>query len=273
MADQYRIAQPKDYYRQFLEKDVRPDNRGLGEYRATVMNIGCVSTAEGSSLVKIGNTTVMCGIKAEVAEPGVDGKNGYLVPNVELSPLCSANFRPGPPGELAQVLSQNMADLIADSQCVKLENLCVCPGKLVWVLHIDLVCLDYDGNLMDACTLAMMSALKSTSLPVVTVDEESGEIKTDPSSRTLLPVSCCPVSTTLIVFDNKLLLVDPTSEEESLATGAVTVVTEGKNVCSIYKPGGTPLTDKQIRDCIERGFIRGKEARSLIEETLCSVDR
>jgi exosome complex RNA-binding protein Rrp42 (RNase PH superfamily) len=26
--------------------------------------IGCVTTAEGSALVKLGNTTIMCGIKA-----------------------------------------------------------------------------------------------------------------------------------------------------------------------------------------------------------------
>ncbi|XP_059153266.1 exosome complex component RRP43-like [Physella acuta] len=273
MADQVRVTQPKEYYTKFLEKDVRPDDRELGEFRQTILNIGCVSTTEGSSLVKLGNTTVICGVKAEITQPGADGKKGFIVPNVELSPMCSPTFRAGPPGEQAQVLSKNMADLITDSQCVLLENLCICPGKLVWVLYIDMVCLDYDGNLMDACTLALMAALKNTSLPLVTVDEDSGEIKTDPTSHTSLSMSCCPVSTSFIIFDNSILLVDPTSEEESLSTGALTIITEGHNLCSIYKPGGTPLSDEQLNTCIERAFTRGKEATKLLEATFSSVKR
>jgi len=274
MAEEIRIAQPKEYYKAFLEKEVRPDNRELGEFRPTVLNIGCISTAEGSSLVKLGNTTVICGVKAEVAEPRADKpKDGYIVPNVELSPLSSPKFRPGPPPEQAQVLSQNMADFIANTQCVKSESLCISPGKLVWVLHIDLVCLDYDGNVMDACTLALMAALKNTSLPEMSVDEESGEVKCDPSSHSMLPVACLPISTTFIIFDNSVLLVDPTREEELLATGAVTVVTEGQDLCSILKPGGSPLSDEQMQLCVERAFTRGREATALITDTLCSVDR
>ncbi|XP_005090783.1 exosome complex component RRP43 [Aplysia californica] len=274
MAEEIRLAQPKEYYRAFLEKEVRPDDRELGEFRPTVLNIGCVSTAEGSSLVKLGNTTVMCGIKAEVAEPRYGRPTeGYIVPNVELSPLSSPNFRPGPPPEQAQVLSQNMVDFLDTSQCIKLDSLCISSGKLVWVLYIDLVCLDYDGNVMDACTLALMAALKNTSLPVVTVDEDTGDVKTHLSTHSSLSVDSCPVSTTFIVFDNTVLLVDPTREEELLATGAVTVVTEGDNLCSVYKPGGSPLTDEQVEMCVERAFVRGKEATALITDTLCSIDR
>ncbi|GFN79428.1 exosome complex component rrp43 [Plakobranchus ocellatus] len=195
------------------------------------------------------------------------------IPNVELSPLCSPNFRPGPPGEQAQVLSQNMDDLLKTSGCINFEDLCICPGKLSWVLHISLVCLDYDGNIMDACVLALVAALKNTCLPAVTVDEETGDIKTDPTTHTPLSVACCPVSTSFIVFDNNILLVDPTNEEEKLATGAVTVVAEGSNLVSIYKPGGTPLRDDQIEDCIDRALERSLEAARLIDDTLCSIDR
>lgn len=43
---------------------VRPDGRGLLKFRPAIVNVGSVKTADGSSLVKIGNTTVVCGIKA-----------------------------------------------------------------------------------------------------------------------------------------------------------------------------------------------------------------
>ncbi|EIE82547.1 hypothetical protein RO3G_07252 [Rhizopus delemar RA 99-880] len=58
-------------------------------------------------MVRLGGTTVVCGIKAEVSEPKVDTPNqGFLVPNVELPPLCSSKFKAGPPSEKAQVLSE-----------------------------------------------------------------------------------------------------------------------------------------------------------------------
>jgi exosome complex component RRP43 len=35
----------------------------------TIRLLGAVSTANGSALVRLGDTTIVCGIKAEVAEP------------------------------------------------------------------------------------------------------------------------------------------------------------------------------------------------------------
>ena len=41
--------------------------------------VGSISTAEGSALVRMGATTVVCGIKAEIAEPELDRENeGFL---------------------------------------------------------------------------------------------------------------------------------------------------------------------------------------------------
>ena len=33
--------------------------------------------------------------------------------------------------------------------------------QFAWVLYCDLVCLDYDGNLYDACSIALTAALKN----------------------------------------------------------------------------------------------------------------
>ena len=32
----------------------------------------------------------------------------------------------------------------------------------MWVLYCDLLCLDYDGNVTDACVLALLAALKNS---------------------------------------------------------------------------------------------------------------
>ena len=41
--------------------------------------LGSISTADGSALVRLGNTTVVCGVKAEIAEPELDlPDNGFI---------------------------------------------------------------------------------------------------------------------------------------------------------------------------------------------------
>ncbi|MGH0175972.1 UNVERIFIED_CONTAM: hypothetical protein FKN15_071781 [Acipenser sinensis] len=149
-----RTVEPLDYHKRFLKENCRPDGRELGEFRTTTLNIGkrsdlfmkpkekmisvhqrihnkqmalntglivfissgSITTADGSALVKLGNTTIICGIKGELAAPPVDAANkGYIVPNVDLPPLCSSRFRPGPPGEQAQAASQFIADVIENT--------------------------------------------------------------------------------------------------------------------------------------------------------------
>ena len=43
------------------------------------MRLGSISTANGSALVRMGNTTIVCGVKAEISEPELDHDgDGFL---------------------------------------------------------------------------------------------------------------------------------------------------------------------------------------------------
>lgn len=55
---------PQKYYRDVLAHEIRPDGRSLNEFRPMSINVKSLSNADGSAIVKIGNTTVVCGIKA-----------------------------------------------------------------------------------------------------------------------------------------------------------------------------------------------------------------
>ncbi|EEB87885.1 hypothetical protein MPER_14569 [Moniliophthora perniciosa FA553] len=80
-----------------------------------LFTIGSISTANGSALVRMGNTTVVCGVKAEIAEPELDKPNdGFLVPNIDLPAICSSKFKPGPPSEEAQVISERLNDALVE---------------------------------------------------------------------------------------------------------------------------------------------------------------
>eukprot|EP00105_Crassostrea_gigas_P011121 XP_011426662.1 PREDICTED: exosome complex component RRP43 [Crassostrea gigas] len=274
MAEDFRTARPKEYYRKFLEQEVRPDGRELGETRTTVINVGCLSTANGSALVKIGNTTVMCGIKAECAKPKTEEPaHGFIVPNVELSPMCSPQFRPGMPGEQARVLSQFMLEVMKNSNCIDVKKLCIEPGRLVWTLYCDIVCLDYGGNVTDACVLSLLAALNNTVLPNVVLNKDTDKFEAFPDQSTTLQLQSSPVSSTFAIFDDEILFVDPTAEEENLATGQLTIVTTDDKLCMVHKPGGTPLTDQQLCLCIKQAFERTKEVLRLIDDTISSVER
>ncbi|KAG7269973.1 hypothetical protein CRUP_021828 [Coryphaenoides rupestris] len=204
MAAGFKTAEPLEYHRSFLKENCRPDGRELVEFRTTTLNIGSISTADGSALVKIGNTTVICGIK------------------------------------MAQAASQFVADVIESSEVVNPEDLCIERGKLCWVLYCDLMCLDYDGNLLDACIIALLAALKNTQLPEVTVNPETSLPEVNLQNRTPLQVHRHPVGSSFCVFDDSVLIVDPTAEEERLSTAQLTVVTDEEDrLCSLHKPGLT----------------------------------
>ncbi|NP_001088781.1 uncharacterized protein LOC496046 [Xenopus laevis] len=273
MAAGFKTVEPLEYYRRFLKEICRPDGRELTEFRTTTINVGSITTADGSALVKLGNCTVLCGVKAEFAAPPADAPNkGYVVPNVDLSPLCSSQFRPGPPGEEAQVASQFMADVIDNSQMLLKEDLCIRHGKLAWVLYCDLICLDYDGNLLDTCTCALVAALQNVRLPSVKINEETGLAEVNLKTKCALKILKHPIATSFAVFDDKFLLADPTGEEESLARGLLTVVTdEDERLCATQKPGGSSLSAEKLQECISRAITRHKEVTTLLQEALASA--
>jgi exosome complex RNA-binding protein Rrp42 (RNase PH superfamily) len=47
---------------------------------------------------------------------------------------------------------------------IPLESLCIEEGKAVWVLYCDVVCINYDGNALDASIFALMTALSNGEL-------------------------------------------------------------------------------------------------------------
>ncbi|XP_061595608.1 exosome complex component RRP43-like [Cololabis saira] len=273
MAAGFKTAEPLEYHRSFLKENCRPDGRELSEFRTTTLNIGSISTADGSALVKMGNTTIICGIKAELANPTVEAPaKGYIVPNVDLPPLCSSRFRPGPPGEQAQAASQFVADVIESSEVIKAEDLCIDRGKLCWVLYCDIMCLDYDGNILDACIIALLAALKNTRLPEITINKDTCAPEVNLKVRHGLHVHKHPVGTSFCVFDDSILIVDPTADEERLATAQLSVVTDEEGrLCSVHKPGGVSLSAEKLQDCISRATLRQKEIQKLIDKVVNSV--
>ncbi len=211
---------------------------------------------------------------------------GYVVPNLALPPLCHPQFKQGAPSEAAQTASQFLNEVIVNSGMIDLKDLCIVKGKYVWVVYVDMTCLNFAGNILDTSIKALTAALKSVMVPNVTVisndsdetmeEEESDdkvdkdkvkkiEIEVDPEQRQPLKLGPMPLSCTMSVFGDKLLL-DPTDEEEVLADASVTVVLNtDKEVCNLQKAGGTPLGSDKVQNCISLAKKHSKVIQKLIE--------
>ncbi|TFK46957.1 hypothetical protein OE88DRAFT_1714739 [Heliocybe sulcata] len=224
-AATFQRLHPRIYLERFLAENVRPDGRAFDQTRDVTVNVGSITTADGSSLVRLGETTVVCGVKAEIAEPELDSPDeGYIVPNLDLPAMCSPRFKPGPPSEEAQVLSDRLNEAFIASGIVDPTSLCIHPGKAVWVLYIDATCINYDGNAFDAALIAMVSALRNTRLPKTTYDEDTGRTTCSRKDRTPLQINASPLSMSFGIFESTHLLADPTTFEEPLLDTTVTVV-------------------------------------------------
>lgn len=98
----------------------------------------------------------------ELAKPKAEEPdNGFLVTNVEVPALCSSKLRPGPPSDLAQVTSTIVSDIIHNSKFVDMKDLCIARDKLAWVVYCDMICINNDGSLVDACVIALLASLKT----------------------------------------------------------------------------------------------------------------
>lgn len=62
--------------------------------------------------------------------------------------------------------SDNLKSLIqeafTDADIIDLADLCITPHKKCWIVHIDVLILECDGNLLDTISIATHSALTNT---------------------------------------------------------------------------------------------------------------
>lgn len=245
-----------------LENNIRPDGREVNEFRQLIISVGSIGTACGSALVKMNKTVVLCGIKADLTNPTQDEPDkGFFVPNVTLTPVCSNKFQPGPPTEQAQVCSQIIMNLLKNSNFINPNSLCIAEGKLSWCLFIEMVCLSYDGNVLDACVLALMAALRNTKLPEVTVKEEDNKVEVT-EKYAPLNIDHLIFPTTFAVLKNGVVA-DPSTEEESLADGSLMVLLKGDGSTSIESFGS--IKEEQIFSCIECSKVRYEEMKKILE--------
>ncbi|MBA0879030.1 hypothetical protein Goshw_004977 [Gossypium schwendimanii] len=112
-VDAFRRLFPLRFYKKHLLESIRPDARPLGRVRETTISLGAVASANGSTLAKIGSTTMLDAIKMEVMTPSLEiPDEGCIAINFHMPPICSPIVRPGRPAEAAPVIAKQLSDTI-----------------------------------------------------------------------------------------------------------------------------------------------------------------
>jgi exosome complex component RRP42 len=242
----------RDFILRNLKDGKRGDGRKPDEFREINVIQNYIPRSPGSAMVSLGKTKVVAGIKVEAGEPFPDTPNqGVLTTNVELLPMAFPTFEAGPPNDTSIEIARVVDRGIRESKMIELENLVIEPAKKVWIVFVDIDVIDFDGNLIDACTLAVLSALKSTIVPG---SKEGG--KDFP-----LPVRNLPVSVTMVkIGDN--IIADPDLEEEQLSTARITVsTTEDQHLRAMQKGDVGEFSTEEIKKAINISLNLGRSIR------------
>lgn len=234
----------------------RIDGRAIDEYRPVSIEPGFVTTADGSALVRIGDTTVVAGIKLEPGKPFPDTPNaGVLTTNAELIPLSSPTFEPGPPQPGAIEVSRVVDRAIRAAETIDLTKLCVTPGEKTWVCYVDVHVIGHAGNLIDAALLAGVSALHGAVVPA----KRFGLAEADYP----LAVEHTPIECTFVRLGDAIV-VDPTFEEEQAAQGRLTVATdETGRIVAMQKGRVGAFSPDDVKSIVRRAFVHGERLRAL----------
>jgi exosome complex component RRP42 len=251
-----------------LARGVRLDGRKLDEIRPIEIKPGYVERAEGSALVRLGQTLVLAGVKTDIVAPFPDTPNeGVLVVHAEFVPLASPTFEPGPPDENAIELARVIDRSLREIKAVALDKLVLEPGKHVWRLYVDLYILNHDGNLFDASMLAAMAALMTARLPAAVKAEDKYVV--DRTRFTgLVPINHKVVTVTIAKLSNRLV-VDPTYEEEQVAdTRIVIAVSDDGRIAGMQKTGMGDLTYREVLSAVGIALNKAREYLRALEETV-----
>lgn len=251
MAEEFRVLRPREYHSQLILRNLRHDGRGLDQFRPVKLEIDAIRTADSSSLVKIGNTTLVCGCtiqKTTIDEKDSDQESLKL--HVEIPPISSnhAGFKTH---HIAQLLTKSIKDILDDTECLNLACLTDNESKTRHIIDVEVICLNYHGSMIDAALLSVLTALSSLKIEGIT--------------QTIVKPGCLPICTSFAILSNRIIC-DPNLEEEAVAQSLYTITIDGlsSRLVGIQKVGGRAISQGQLVKSIEFAKKRTVEIKPML---------
>ncbi|BFU24431.1 3' exoribonuclease family protein [Entamoeba histolytica HM-1:IMSS-B] len=262
------LSQPEiNFIKEGIKTNIRTDGRANIQFREIKCEKGVIDQANGSVRLCLGKTEVVVGVKCELGEPSVltpeSGRYNVLVKQV--GTMTSRDV------EIEKMILVSLENAGKDM----LQELCVLKGKLCWIIYVDVVVVEDDGNVMDCTGLAVRAALLNTLIPIVNVisgDSDTVQVDIDKDNvqfKKFKPESV-PLCVSLIQFE-KEFIADPSKVEEKCNGSEITTaITSNGKVCGIQKGGNGCFKTEEMYDMIIQAQMIGlklfKELDELLEE-------
>lgn len=240
------------YILESLKQGFRVDGRKLDESREPEIKIsteeyGYVELSWGKTKL---NVRVSCEIKAPFEDRPFEGIFNI---STEISPMASAQFENGKNSDEEILISRLIEKAIRRSNALDLESLCIIAGNKVWSIRVDINFLNYDGGVIDASCIGVMTALQHFKKPDISIDGENVIIH-DYEERQPIPLSILhvPICISYSFFNpvgkeenikgdlnEEISIVDANQREELIRDGSL-VITMNKNreLIQLSKNGG-----------------------------------
>uniref|UniRef100_A0A034VUD5 Exosome complex component RRP45 n=1 Tax=Bactrocera dorsalis TaxID=27457 RepID=A0A034VUD5_BACDO len=259
----------RNFITQAVKQNLRLDGRKNDEFRKVTINFGA---DWGSALVALGETKVLAQVSCELGVPKSTRPNeGIIYINVELGQMAAPHFESGRNSELNVQISRTLERTFKDSRCVDLESLCVTSEERVWLLRIDLNVLNHEGNLIDCCSIAALSALLHFKRPDVSIIDNDVHIHSAAEKEPIpMVLHHYPVCVSYCLFDDgRLAVADPSASEERTADSALVFGLNSFRELCCLNLGGTTLTSSTLLlQCATRAARRAKFVVDYVKETL-----
>ncbi len=146
---------------------------------------------------------------------------------------------------------------------IDLDKLVLVPGEIVYTIFVDCSIINADGNMFDATSYAVVSALISSKIPIFKVQDskviDSGDVQEPPLTTIPISITAARVGDTVIL--------DPTAEEEACMDARITITTNSNSDFTAVQKGSTgAFTLEQLKKTAEAARIKGIEVRTKIKE-------
>lgn len=253
----------KERMLELLAAGKRLDGRNFGQYRHISIETGVIEKANGSAMVEIGPTRIVAGVKVEMGTPFPDTPDkGVIIVNSELLPISSPYAEPGPPTDVAIELARVTDRGVRESEMIDLSKMSIVEGEKVRMTFADVSIINQGGNLFDAISYGVVASLVSAKMNKVEVNSDGKVIETEEQEE--LPINNVPVSVTQAKIGSALI-VDPTTDEESVMDTRITLTSENKgHICAGQKGLPGSFSPEEIITASETAVTIGEKIRKLI---------
>jgi exosome complex component RRP42 len=263
---------------------IRGDGRGPVDCRSMTAELDVLPQCNSSCRLSIGTgTDLLCSVKLEVAEPSpLAPAEGILEVSAEFSPVVNLKMDKRKLQDEGGRIAQQLQDILLSSGAIDLSKLCIIPGKLCWVLHVDILYFQLDGCAVDAASYAVYAALHTARYPKTELlDGESGlpedfELSSDLALACGLPLAAAGVPICVSVAEiGDTMIVDCDSAEMVCAKSLVSIsFDKNESCCGLRKEAGNNfLTLAQINSATKVAGSLAKSIFTNLDAILLSSER